>query len=527
MPFDALVMRAVESRWRNTIQGGTCVRIQCAKNRLLLTVKLAMGQSRQLLWVLQPGLQRLHETSQNALDQKMPTPPWLQSLVPFTVEDISVPPFERVMTWTIAYQDDWDQPCQARLVIELAGHLTNLVLTTMTGVTVEAWRKIAPGRPGRPIWPKLPYQPPTPPEPPQKDSAQGLPPWATQWLAEGGHWETLMRDLQAGFPNPAVFLRNHTREEVWVYPLAGFTAEPAPDLERALDAVFARREAHLLREGLAAQLLSRLQSRVKHLEDKLAQYHMNVYEDESRWKMTGDLWLTHRHTFEKEPGLDQLTVSDYEGNPLTLILPEGQTASQAASEAYRHYKKIKARKEAMLRLIPRLQKERQELEALCQEAQKGVHGIDWYKSQLRVSAAESAAGREREPFRHFVSSHGVDIWVGRNRDENVRLTFQKAKPDDVWLHTKQAPGSHVILGCGKSRPHNDDLVEAAELAVFFSAAASSSNVPVDYTCRKFVRKRPHAEPGQVLYQREKTLYVTPNPDRLRRLGAISEKLIDD
>ncbi|HZE14261.1 MAG TPA: hypothetical protein VE197_00305, partial [Mycobacterium sp.] len=80
---------------------------------------------------------------------------------------------------------------------------------------------------------------------------------------------------------------------------------------------------------------------------------------------------------------------------------------------------------------------------------------------------------------------------------------------------------------GKHNPDLEDLLDAAELAVFFSPAQASSHVPVDYTRRKFVRKQPHAAPGQVLYQREKTLYITPDPDRLRRLGAVSEKLIDD
>ena len=526
MPFDALVMRAVEARWRTTIQGGICVQVQCAKNRLLLTIKQEGGRTRQVLLVLQPGLQRLHETSLNGLSQKSPTPLWMQAIIPFKIENIFVPPFERVMTWTITYRDDWGQSSQAKLIIELAGHLTNLVLTDMTGTTIEAWRKIAPGRPGRTIWPKLPYQPPTPPDLPSHDNLQGLPPWAKQWLGEGGGFETLLEDFQAGFLQ-GVMLTNHTREEVWVYPLGGFLAKPVDDLERALDAVFSRREIKLAQEALSTQLISQLQNRIKHLDDKLSQYMISVDEDESHWKMMGDLWLTYRYTFEKTPGMGELTVTDYKGKPLVLALKEGQTPSLAASECYRRYKKVKARKDAMQRLIPRLQKQRQELEALREDAQKGQHGLDWYKNQLRKSTSSPAEGREREPFRHFTSSHGVDIWVGRNRDENARLTFQKARPDDIWLHTKQAPGSHVILGCGKSQPNSEDLADAAELAVFFSGASSSSNVPVDYTCRKFVRKRPHAEPGQVLYQREKTLYITPSLERLRRLGAVSEKLIDD
>lgn len=83
------------------------------------------------------------------------------------------------------------------------------------------------------------------------------------------------------------------------------------------------------------------------------------------------------------------------------------------------------------------------------------------------------------------------------------------------------------MATGKKNPNLEDLLDAAQLAVYFSAAKNSSSVPVDYTRRKWVRKRPHGEPGQVLYQREKTLYITPDPDRLKRLGAMREKLWEE
>ncbi len=526
MPFDALAMRAIEMRWRQRLIGAVCVRVQQAADRVLLTVKRSDRSSENILLVLQPGMQRIHRTEHNALTDKRPPFPWLQHLVPFTIRAVDVPPFERVMTIAIERHDDWGQPVMSELVVELAGHLTNLILVDSQGRVEEAWRKIPPGRPGRTVWPKMPYQPPPPLKNPlETQNAADFPPWAQRWLEAGGSLAELERHWNQGFPDPTWILFNTHAEDVWVYPMPGYQAKPAEDLEKALDDLFRQREKKRQEEALKSQLLAQVRSRREHLTERLAQYHIDRQESGEAHKQMGDLWLTYQYAFKADPGLSELTVTGYDGEPVVLQLDDGESPSDKAAEAYRRYKKIKARHEALDRLIPALQAELRQLAALAEESETS-RPLDWYRAQLKTQGATRRDGAEREAFRHFRSAHGLDIWVGRNRDENAQLTFQKARPDDLWFHTKQAPGSHVLLGCGKTNPDLEDLLDAAELAVFFSSAQASSTVPVDYTRRKFVRKRPHAEPGQVLYQREKTLYITPDAERLRRLGAISEKLVD-
>lgn len=525
MPFDALTMRAVEARWQQDLVGLTCVRMAIGRDRLLLTLKASDGPV-NLLIVLQPGIQRLHRTSRANLADKRPLSPWLQKIVPFRIRNLSVPPFERIMRLSIEHGGDWGEPVAATLVVELAGHLTNLILLDRDDRVIDAWRKIAPGRPGRTVWPKLNYQsPPAPPNPTATHRIADLPPWAKTWLAEGGTFEQLQRDWQDGFPGSAWVLSNRDAEDVWVYPVAGYQATPVDDLERALDAVYSRREHKRQEEQLKSQLINQVQSRITHLGEKIGQYRQDRMEDGEKWKNLGDLWLTYQYAFKTDHALKELAVGGFDGRPVTLALEEGKTPADQAADAYRRYKKIKARQAALERLIPVLEAERHELQDLIQDAQD-PHPLDWYRDQLKTAGSRTESV-DRSPFRHFKSLHGLDIWVGRNRDENAKLTFQKARPDDIWFHAKQAPGSHVVLGSGKTNPDLEDLLDAAELAVFFSSAQASSNVPVDYTRRKFVRKRPHAEPGQVLYQREKTLYMTPDLDRLRRLGAVREKLIGD
>lgn len=107
--------------------------------------------------------------------------------------------------------------------------------------------------------------------------------------------------------------------------------------------------------------------------------------------------------------------------------------------------------------------------------------------------------------------------VGRSNRQNDHLTFKTARPDDIWLHVKNAPGAHVILqpAGGGSAPSDTALREAAALAAYFSSARGAGNVPVDWTRARHVRKPKGARPGMVIYDHHQTIYVTPDEDLVR------------
>jgi len=111
-----------------------------------------------------------------------------------------------------------------------------------------------------------------------------------------------------------------------------------------------------------------------------------------------------------------------------------------------------------------------------------------------------------------VSTDGLEIWVGRNNRQNDYLTLKLAAPHDYWFHTKEIPGSHVILRVqpGQQVPERA-IHEAAALAAWYSRGRESASVPVDYVQRKHVRKPNGAKPGMVIYEQQKTLWVTPDP----------------
>ena len=113
------------------------------------------------------------------------------------------------------------------------------------------------------------------------------------------------------------------------------------------------------------------------------------------------------------------------------------------------------------------------------------------------------------PLTEFTASDGTRILVGRNNRQNDQLTLKTANKNDIWLHTQNIPGSHVILETGGREPSQQVLEEAAQLAAYHSKARDSAQVPVDYCAVRYVKKPAGAKPGMVIFTNQHTLYVKP------------------
>ena len=121
-----------------------------------------------------------------------------------------------------------------------------------------------------------------------------------------------------------------------------------------------------------------------------------------------------------------------------------------------------------------------------------------------------SCGKDFSPKR-FVTKDGDEILVGRNNKENDYLTFKIARPDDLWFHAQDVPGSHVVLRRKekKKEPSHDDIKKAAQVAAYFSKARGAKRVGVIYTWAKYVKKPKKGKPGLALVEREKAIWVKP------------------
>ena len=112
---------------------------------------------------------------------------------------------------------------------------------------------------------------------------------------------------------------------------------------------------------------------------------------------------------------------------------------------------------------------------------------------------------------HIKINAEVDLYIGKNNKQNDYVTFTLGGPRDLWFHTKNIPGSHVIM---KGRPQESDVQLAVQLAAYFSKAGAGSNVPVDCVERRYVKKPAGSKPGFVIFTNQRTYYTTPDKQLL-------------
>ena len=229
--------------------------------------------------------------------------------------------------------------------------------------------------------------------------------------------------------------------------------------------------------------------------------------------------------------MNRITLIDYYDPSLpevTLPLDPTKSALHNMNEYFRkHRKHLSAERE----LPPRIAGAEQEVEALQREITSIKEGT--WAAPLPTSPAPSAgktdsslrrsAHKRKGPFRRFMSADGLPIFVGRNAQENEELTFRLAKSDDLWLHARGAPGSHVVVRLAKGvDPPPETLRDAATLALLYSDLKKSGKGEVIYTRRKWVKAAKREAPGAVLVTHEQSIHVQLDRKRLDTLKARNE-----
>lgn len=231
------------------------------------------------------------------------------------------------------------------------------------------------------------------------------------------------------------------------------------------------------------------------------------------FRVRGDLLSANIYRMEK--GMNEITVDNYiTGQPETIKLDVRLTPAQNAQKCYSEYKKLDTAEKMLTKLI---EQEKQELvyldsvfdaaaraktDAELQEIRFELSGSGYLKKGRNSSIDKSA--KPLQPLK-FKSKDGFEIWAGRNNLQNDRLTLKTAKGDDIWLHTKDIPGAHVIIFAkGKEIP-DSTIEEAANIAASNSKAKGNTKIPVDYTKVRYVKKPNGAKPGMVIFTNNKTI----------------------
>jgi len=241
------------------------------------------------------------------------------------------------------------------------------------------------------------------------------------------------------------------------------------------------------------------------------------------YRILGELLTANIYRMHK--GESRIEVSNYyseAGESITIKLDKDKTPSENIQYYYKKYNKMKKSEEASKIQIENAEAEYEYLQSVLTNVTnvESYEEIEEIKKELIETGYmrfKKSSARKLKPAKpmHFISSDNIDIYVGKNNIQNDFLTLRFAEKHDTWLHTKNIPGSHVIIKHFGVPPERT-LLEAAQLAAYYSKSKTSTKVPVDYTEVKNVHKPNGAKPGMVIYRTNKTIYVDPEKPEIRQ-----------
>ena len=469
------------------------------------------------------------------------------------ITDVRQRDAERIMEIDIEAQNEMGFSVCRRLIVEIMSKHSNIVLVDLeTGKIIDAikrisidvnrYRQLLPGVVYKypPAQDKLPFNEVTAEsELPHDDRAlmaqvAGISPAISREIADdpARKLNRIMASVEDGSARARVYIDDKAvPREFHITDLSeyeGLECRFFDTLSECVDFYYSNREQSNLVRQKSQPLLKSVQASLgKALlkKKKLSEDLLNA-ENSEKYRLYGELLTANLHLIK--PGDRKVTVINYyDGSDITIPLDEKISASANAQKYFKKYSKARTAIHEKQAQLEDNEKDIAYLESVIQniEAADNVPLLDSIRDELEqtgyVRRRQKAAQRKKknakpEPLKYSLSD-GTTVLVGRNNIENDWLTMKFASKTDVWMHTKDIPGSHIIVRLEDGRNVNDlpaELIyEAASIAAYHSKASGSDNVPVDYVPVRYVKKPNGAKPGMVIFTHNQTVFVKPKtPD---------------
>ncbi len=301
----------------------------------------------------------------------------------------------------------------------------------------------------------------------------------------------------------------------------GATLEESDSISSVIDGYYEKRAQRDHMNQKMSHLYKLVQNNLERCEKKLVLHRENLEKSKNRetYKIYGDLITAN--LYRLSGGMKELEAENYFSENLETVkipLKEDLSPSQNAQRYYKLYTKAKITELHAIEEIAKAEEEKSYLESVLESLEKAESPADLaeIRGELvdegylpKTNTKQPKTQKKSEPMR-YTSSDGYEILVGRNNKQNDELTIRMAYSTDWWFHTKDIPGSHVIVRArGEEEIPDNTVLEAAALAAYYSKAQNSAKVPVDYTTVKNVKKPNGAKPGMVIYDHYYTLLTDP------------------
>lgn len=303
-------------------------------------------------------------------------------------------------------------------------------------------------------------------------------------------------------------------------PFANQAGEPFASLSDLLDTYYKDKAERDRVKQQASELIRRVENELQKNRHKLKKQEKELLatDNAEEFRQKGELLTTFLHQVPNDQ--DQVILDNYYTNqPITIALDKALTPNQNAQRYFKRYQKLKEAVKYLTELIEETKATILYLESVETVLnQAGLEEIAEIREELIQTGFIRRRQREKiqkrkKPEQYLASDGKTIIYVGRNNLQNEELTFKMARKEELWFHAKDIPGSHVVIS-GNLDPSDEVKTDAAELAAYFSQGRLSNLVQVDMIEVKKLNKPTGGKPGFVTYTGQKTLRVTPDPEKI-------------
>ncbi len=566
MSFDGMFTYGMTHELNSRIAGGRITRVhQPFKHDVIFHIR-ANGKNHKLLLSAHPSYSRVHMTNQ-AYENPSEPPMFCMLLRKHIeggfIEKIEQAGLDRIMIFRIKSRNEIGDETVRTLYVEIMGRHSNIILTDGEGAIIDGLKHLSPSMNSyRTVLPGYDYKLPPAQEkisPLAADEEDVL-----RYLSfqEGRLAQQIVRHFsgvsplfakeavhRAGLANKITlpktliemfhavkdcrFTPNITtaggKEYFYLLSLTHVNGEERTfhSLSELLDRFYfgkaerdrVKQQAQDL-ERFVANERKKNANKIKKLE-KTLDYSENAKE----FQLYGELLTANLYMLKKgDKEAEVINYYDEESKTVTIPLNPNKTPSENAQMYFTKYHKAKNSVEVVKEQIRLAEEEITYFDQLIQQlssaSTKDIHEIREELVEGKYLRPKQQRGQKKQKqhvpvLEQYESSRGLTILVGKNNKQNEYLTTKAAARDDLWFHTKDIPGSHVVIK--SSDPDEQSILEAAAIAAYFSKAKDSGSVPVDYTKIRHVKKPNGAKPGFVTYDSQHTVFVTPDADLVIRL----------
>ena len=545
MSFDGFFLHHMVEELRRELVNGRIQKInQPFEQELVLQIR-SNRQSHRLLLSAHPVFGRIQLTQTTFENPAQPSTfimvlrKYLQGALIESIEQVEN---DRIVEMTVSNKNEIGDHIQATLIIEIMGKHSNILLVDKSshkilevikhvGFSQNSYRTLLPGS--------------TYIAPPSTESLNPFTIKDEKLFEILQTQETTAKNLQSLFqglgrdtanelesilvsdklPTFRNFFNQETKPcltetSFSPVPFANHVGETFASLSDLLDTYYKDKAERDRVKQQASELIRRVENELQKNRHKLKKQEKELLatDNAEEFRQKGELLTTFLHQVPNDQ--DQVILDNYYTNqPITIALDKALTPNQNAQRYFKRYQKLKEAVKYLTDLIEETKATILYLESVETVLnQAGLEEIAEIREELIQTGFIRRRQREKiqkrkKPEQYLASDGKTIIYVGRNNLQNEELTFKIARKEELWFHSKDIPGSHVVIS-GNLDPSDEVKTDAAELAAYFSQGRLSNLVQVDMIEVKKLNKPTGGKPGFVTYTGQKTLRVTPDPEKI-------------